>query len=112
MESVFDRIEQIAQYYNLSLLALSKKLNLKNAQIFYDMRSGKVQGISRNLLDSFKSYLPDVSVSWLLTGEGEMIIQTKREPYNSSMEICRLIKIIEEQNHTIALLAEQITKMK
>ena len=27
-------------------------------------------------------------------------------------EIIRLIKIIEEQNHTIALLAEQLTKIK
>lgn len=111
MEAVFDRIEQVARYYNLSLLALSQRLNLKNAQVFYDMKAGKVQGISRNLLDSFKVFLPDVSASWLLTGDGKMIIQNA-EPYNSGMEIRRLIKIIEEQNHTIALLAEQLTKIK
>lgn len=115
MNDVYDRVEQVAQHYNLSLLALSKRLDLKNAQVFYDLKSGKIQGISRTLLDSFKKNLPNVNTSWLLTGDGEMIIRPNADPYNScnsGMEIHRLIKIIEEQNHTIALLAEQITKMQ
>jgi len=52
---------------------LSEVLELKSPQVFYDMKAGKVQGVSRTLLESIKDKLPDVNDVWLLTGEGEMM---------------------------------------
>ena len=71
--AIYQRFTQIANFYNISLRKLSEVLELKSPQVFYDMKAGKVQGISRTLLESIKDKLPDVNDVWLLTGEGEMM---------------------------------------
>lgn len=71
--AIYQRFTQIANFYNISLRKLSEVLELKSPQVFYDMKAGKVQGVSRTLLESIKDKLPDVNDVWLLTGEGEMM---------------------------------------
>ena len=77
---IYSRFESIARHYGLTIRGLSAKLQMKSPQIFYDMKSGKVQGISRKILDSIQANLPEVNTSWLLTGEGEMLSKGKRIP--------------------------------
>lgn len=77
--AIYQRFTQIANFYNISLRKLSEVLELKSPQVFYDMKAGKVQGVSRTLLESIKDKLPDVNDVWLLTGEGEMM---KESPQN------------------------------
>lgn len=72
MAGVYNRIEKVAEYYGISMLALSKRIGRKDAQVFYDMKSGKVQGISSNLLEKFKESLPEINMVWLQTGEGRV----------------------------------------
>ncbi|MBQ3814161.1 MAG: hypothetical protein II841_11460 [Bacteroidales bacterium] len=52
---------------------LSAKLELPSPQVFYDLKSGKLQGVSRNVLELLKKNLPEVSAAWILTGEGAML---------------------------------------
>lgn len=82
MAGVYNRIEKVAEYYGISMLALSKRIGRKDAQVFYDMKSGKVQGISSNLLEKFKESLPEINMVWLQTGEGDMLAKRKIPLYD------------------------------
>ena len=82
MAGVYNRIEKVAEYYGISMLALSKRIGRKDAQVFYDMKSGKVQGISSNLLEKFKESLPEINMVWLQTGEGNMLAKRKIPLYD------------------------------
>lgn len=83
MAGVYNRIEKVAEYYGISMLALSKRIGRKDAQVFYDMKSGKVQGISSNLLEKFKESLPEINMVWLQTGEGDMLAKRKIPLYDT-----------------------------
>ena len=83
MAGVYNRIEKVAEYYEISMLALSKRIGRKDAQVFYDMKSGKVQGISSNLLEKFKENLPEINMVWLQTGEGDMLAKRKIPLYDN-----------------------------
>ena len=66
-------IEEILKYTGYNRLQLSKELNLNSAQIFYDIKSGKC-GISKELAKRIKDKFLNLNMSWILTGEGDMII--------------------------------------
>lgn len=78
--SIFNRFEEVAKHYGLSIKGLGEKLNFKSPQKFYDIKSGKTRGISRNLLDAVKENLPEINSTWLLTGEGDMLSMKKKIP--------------------------------
>ena len=65
-----------AEHYGISLRKLSKSLGLSSAQVFYDLKSGKVQGISPKLLESIKANLPEIDSGWLVTGKGDMLVSS------------------------------------
>ena len=66
------RLEEVLNYLNLSALEMSRRVGLKSAQRFYDVKSGKCK-ISRVLAESIQENFPEISAAWLLTGEGEML---------------------------------------
>lgn len=80
--AIYQRFTQIANFYNISLRKLSELLELKSPQVFYDMKAGKVQSVSRVLLESVKEKLPAVNDIWLQTGDGEMM---KSAPKNQQV---------------------------
>lgn len=71
---LYDRIERVADYYGKSMRQLSVMLGLSSPQTFYDIKSGKIQSISRKILEKARTNLPEINASWLLTGEGEMLV--------------------------------------
>ena len=84
---IYSRFEDIAKHYGLTIRGLSAKLQMKSPQGFYDMKSGKVQGISRKILDAIQFNLPEINVSWLLTGEGEMLSKKRIPLYDDTATI-------------------------
>lgn len=66
------RIDELKKHLKLSSNALAKALNLKSPQIFYDIKAGKC-GISKDLATKIQDKYFNVNMSWLLTGEGEML---------------------------------------
>lgn len=68
-----DRIKAILDYYNLSATAFAKAVGVKTSQAVYDLISGKTQTISSSMERKILSCFTEVSRSWLLTGEGDMI---------------------------------------
>lgn len=104
-----DRLEAVLKHLGLNARELSLRLGLKSPQTFYDIQKGK-HGISKGLAALIQAKYLNISSDWLLTGNGEMLLESKTNSDNTGVEIHRLLKIIEEQNHTIAILAEKLTK--
>lgn len=76
---LYDRIEKVAEYYGKSMRQLSIMLGLASPQAFYDIKSGKVQNLSRKILDKAKENLPEINASWLITGDGEMLVSAEKK---------------------------------
>lgn len=74
-----ERLAAILQHYNISVNALSKKLGLDRPQVLYDIMSGKTKSITEGMASKIISVFSDISKSWLLSGEGEMLQSGKRK---------------------------------
>ena len=68
----YGRIEAVLRYTSLSANALAEKIGLKTPQTFYDIKKGR-HGISKDLANKIHSKYLNISLEWLLTGEGEML---------------------------------------
>ena len=67
----FARLEQAREHIGKSYNAISKELDLKTPQVFYDIKAGKSSvsyELARAIQDKFL-----ISSAWLLTGEGDML---------------------------------------
>lgn len=70
--SSWKRLEQVIKYYGFTTNSFAKELGLKRAESLYQIKRGNYS-ISKNLASRISDKFPDVSESWLLTGEGTML---------------------------------------
>ena len=70
-QNQFSRLEQAREHIGKSYNAISKELNLKTPQVFYDIKAGK-SSVSYDLAMAIQDKFL-ISSAWLLTGEGEML---------------------------------------
>ena len=68
-------LEYILSEEKITYSQLSKEMNLPRAQSLYDIRDGKVKRISENYASKIIAAYPKYNRVWLLTGEGEMLIE-------------------------------------
>lgn len=68
-------LEYILSKEKITYSQLSKEMNLPRAQSLYDIRDGKVKRISENYASKIIAAYPKYNRVWLLTGEGEMLIE-------------------------------------
>lgn len=68
-----ERIKAVLAYAELSASAFAKKIGAKTTQAIYDLLSGKTKTLSSDLLDKMLSCYPDLSLEWLVRGEGDML---------------------------------------
>ena len=74
-----ERIEEVKKILEEpSLLALSRRLGMPSAQVFYDIRAGKC-GISKELILKIQRQIPTINQVWLLTGDGEILLNSMDE---------------------------------
>lgn len=66
-------IKEILLRFNINAKVLSERLGYDRPQVIYDIQKGKTRGISGTLASKIISVFPQISKSWLLTGEGEML---------------------------------------
>lgn len=76
-------IEEILQVLNVTPYAISKELEYNRTQTIYDVVSGKTKKISGDMANRIVSKYPQFNLSWLLTGEGEML----KTEYNAGRDI-------------------------
>lgn len=69
-------IEVIAENEGVTLSALAKKIGA-SPQNMYDIRSGKVSGVSSEIADKIISVYPQYKKIWIMTGEGNMVKDEK-----------------------------------
>lgn len=68
-----ERIEEILNYYELSANAFADRIQIGRAQAIYDILSGKTKSITEKMASKIISAFSDISKSWLMSGEGEML---------------------------------------
>lgn len=67
-----ERINQIIRLYDTTVNAFSKEIGLKRSQALYDIINGKTKNITRGIASNMIAVHPELNLTWLLTGEGQM----------------------------------------
>lgn len=118
-----ERIKKLEEFTGLSLNKLAAAIGIKSPQTFYDIKSGK-HGISKDLADKIKAKYLNINMSWLLSGEGEMIppsvIQNNQNGDNinghsvnveQKTEIEKFLDTIKECHELLRKKDEQIDRL-
>lgn len=120
-----DKIEKLLEYLEINAKVLSEKLGYERPQIIYDIQKGKTKRISEDLACKITSVFSEVSKSWLLADEGEMIkgnvtqtshgdnspnIAGNGNNVNSASTIDKALDEIAEQRKLVAKSQEQVSK--
>lgn len=112
-----DRINELISWLKISRAEFERRAKLSNG---YTRNLGGVPGAEKleNILRAF----PEVSRSWLLTGEGKMLINSTEleentveapaDPVAPADDIAsRLLALVESQQQTIAQLTENNSRL-
>ena len=67
-----ERLVMVMNHYNMNANAFSRFIGLRVVQTLYDIIKDR-HGISKDLAGKITSKCLDINISWLLTGEGEML---------------------------------------
>ena len=67
-----ERIEAILQTYEISAKNLSERAGMDRPQAIYDILNGKTKSITEKMASKIISVFPDISLSWFMSGEGDM----------------------------------------
>lgn len=96
------RLEQVIKWTGLSINAFALHIGLKRSENLYQIKKGN-NGISHDLAELITAKYPSISKGWLLTGEGEMMIDQKRTSKNSGipcygMDAVEAVEMLERTN--------------
>ena len=123
----FQRIKRVMQVKEIpSFAAFSRQIGLPTPQNFTDLKRGKYK-IARNFAQKIHDIYPDISIAWLMTGEGGMYIGHPEDNHGdihhnnvggdlfgngaSKQVQTNLTAIIESQQATIRDQAETIKRL-
>ena len=111
MANVVTRIKDFIDFKGIAVSAFEKSIGMSNASFGKSLRNGGAIGSDK--LENILSVYPELSVTWLLTGEGEMLQSSPGVPQGASdATIDRLLAKITEQAETIGALKEQIKQLQ
>ncbi len=77
-ENCWERLASVVQWSNMSINHVAHHIGLRNGENLYQIKRGN-HGISRKLAETIVVAFPQVSLLWLLTGEGDMFIPEATE---------------------------------
>lgn len=104
--SVKNRIKIFADYNQINISQFERAIGVSN---------GYVNSISKSIgLDKIEIILekyPNLSIEWLITGRGEMLINTQSLKSPNCMLCFEKEKVINAQKETIALLKEKVENL-
>lgn len=74
MKKVTDisKLEQILKFYGLKIADFGDKIGV-NSQSIYSLNCGNVKAFNREMLEGIAKNCPEISLFWLITGEGSML---------------------------------------
>lgn len=68
----WQRLEEVINRTNMSVNSFGKHIGLIRSESLYQIKAGRF-GISHNLAKRIVEKFPEISLGWLLSGEGEML---------------------------------------
>src|SRR5690606_29393367 len=69
------RLDRVIQYFELNVNSFAREIGLNRAERLYQIKKGNY-AISKNLANIIVERFPEVNESWLLTGEGQMLVSS------------------------------------
>ena len=94
--------------------SFAKTLSYERSQAIYDLLNGKAMPSSDFFLRLKKSEFSDISIDWILTGEGEMLNCKKDEGVPGQApecSTCRYIKDVERYEKDIDRYLAEINRL-
>lgn len=74
----WERLEQVLKYLKLSTNAFALKIGMVRSESLYHIKRGNF-GISNDLVERITAVFPMINPTWLLSGIGDMLLNTKGE---------------------------------
>lgn len=121
--TAYDIMGQILSYTGLNSANFCSKIGV-NPTTIHDMKIGKTKRISVNLAEKIIFQYPNISRSWLLTGEGNMLVPEGKYVINTSEQHGNnyqgdnvtpappeLFSILSSQQETIRKQTDQIDRL-
>ena len=71
----WERLESVIRWANMSINYFGRHIGLVRSESLYQIKSGN-NGISQNLARRIVEKFPEISLGWLLSGEGSMFANT------------------------------------
>lgn len=108
-----DRLNAIVSYTKLSDRAFAIKCGLKQPTL--DKQLKKLRSVSTDTIIAVSKTFPEISLEWLLWGEGEMFKSQSRETerINTLLDtITTLQEAINAKSETIAMLNDRIKQIE
>ena len=91
---MLQRVKQYLDYKGIAVSAFEKSIGMGNASFGKSLKSGGT--IGANKLETILKTYPDISPTWLITGEGEMLKESSIN--NSSNVIIKSRKVLNSGN--------------
>jgi len=98
MKTISERVKQIVDYKETSIMGFEKKIGAGNNSIGLGIKRNS--NLSGNLLIKIINYYSDINPEWLLTGKGKML---NKAVTKKSFSIKDRKKIVEELSSIYAL---------
>lgn len=116
-ETAIKILKDVQEHLGINTSELARSLGMDRAQGLYDvLNPNKNVGISKKLSDKIISTYPQFNITWLLTGEGEMLKDSQpakaAEPAPSADLVAYLEKTINDKTKEIGDLKEEIGRLK
>lgn len=89
--SVIERIKRVIEYKNKSPRAFAIEIGFNYATL-NNYLTGRRSAINNDLLSKIASSYDDISLNWLLTGEGEMLAISKDRAFNTEAERFKMVR--------------------
>lgn len=67
-----EQISSLRNHLGMSLKRIAEEAGLSSPQTLYDIKNGK-HGISREVASKLRARFPELNLTWLLAGEGQML---------------------------------------
>lgn len=113
------KLSEILRFYNMKIVELNTKIGAKNREL-YQISAGNQMEFSRDMLKAIAKKCPEISLYWLITGEGSMLAGTIEQhnvngnnigQQNNHTENADLTSVVASQQATIAKQADTIATL-
>ena len=96
------RLEELLLHLKMSYNKFAKEIGLKDNVKVYHIKNGRNE-ISADLANAITATFPQISYQWLLTGNGEMLVQNTPEEEPEEDELATFLRV-ERKNYDIPLI--------